>query len=152
MNDIDVNCPIAALKLLPGESLKVYLALKLFIQQGGTGTVLPNIIANNIEMSESAVVLRLVHLCVQGWLKININRFSDFFNFDKLIASNWELNDVHHLTLPNTELLNEAQNLTLNTVRYLAHDGTDSELEVAICDIKEEAKALLSITKNEKQI
>ncbi len=150
MNDIDVSCPIAALKLLPGESLKVYLALKLFIQQGGRGTVLPNTIADNIEMSESIVVLRLVHLCVQGWLKINVDNITDFFNFDKLIASNWELNDVHNLTVPSNKLLDEAKNITLNSIRYLAHDGTDSELEVAIRDINEEAKALLSITQTEK--
>ncbi len=139
MTDPNVICPVSALKLLPGESLKVYLALKYFAQQGGSEAVFPNVIATHLNMSESTVVLRIIHLCIQGSLTINLKSVKDFFDYEKLVAADWVINDVYSLTQPNADLLSEVQNMTLSSINHLINDGSVTELEVVIRDIQEES-------------
>lgn len=143
--DPTVQCPATAIEQLSGESLRIYLALKLFIEKGGNQVVSAEKIATTLNLDTVIVKLGLAHLCIKGWLTIELKTIAAFFNDELLLSKPWVVNAENELTLPSAELLLDAKSTSIELLEgYLTELYDKHACQIIIKTISSDAKILIN--------
>ncbi len=91
ITEANVSCPVKALADLHGESLRIYLLLKAFLQHGGNQVVTVKQLSQYLLREEDQIRCDLLELTLKGWIEIPLYLISDLFDDSKLENVPWQI-------------------------------------------------------------